>query len=849
VTAAERLRRLQELFALALDMEAAERAGWLDALDREEPTLAVELRRLIAREEGAHSIPEGLPANLLACALAPLDAAPEPAHLKAGAFVLHEVLGRGGMGCVYRGVRETAGVRQEAAVKVLRTELRNSASIQRFLTERQMLARLEHPGIARLLDAGETADGTPFVAMELVRGQPLLTHCNEKNLGIEARIDLFRQVLAAVAHAHRALVVHRDIKPSNVMVDEEGRVRLLDFGIAKALVEDGNATATVDRCFTPAYAAPEQLTGDPITVACDIYSLGALLYELLCGSAPFRLAGLRASEIERLILETPPRPMDSAIVTRARQDPDGRIDESSRRWRASLRGDLECIVQRAMRKEAEARYASVTALQEDLRNWQAHRPVRAAGGHATYRLRKFIRRNAVLSTAVVAIAVGTAVALSLIVQQGIVAQRERDRAREALSVLSDAFLAADPAGVSAGEISARNILDAASRRVAERVDARPEVYAELAAEIGKVQLALGVIDGDDRSIVRALEWARAEPAQEVLAARLALLRARRLVAAHAFAEADALLRGIERDRGPDAQVLLTRGKYWMAQGEPGRAIPVLTDALARLPAEPGDGDRIDAQWQLAEAQRLSGHPDAAQSILQTLLGQLVGAGGADQASVLLTRLRMVDVMLDLGHVAEATGEAGALARRIEDIYGRRSSVTALGYSTLALTLVRAERYRDSIEPYRIAAAAYAESLGSDHITTARSYFNLALMQTYVDPQDADSATGFRRAIDAATAARDGADPLVSFFRIEYAKSLLARAESATARDVLLPQGVMPDLDAAGTDIAAAYAEQLAHLFAGTSCTPAPALPGAGAAQARRAEYLICRARALASATP
>lgn len=844
MTGSERLRRLQELFAKALELESCERGPWLLTLTTsDDAAMLAELRRLIEREEGALSIPEGLPADLLTRAISGPTGSPVPVHLAAGDFTLHEVLGSGGMGCVYRGVREVAGVRQEAAIKVLRADLRNSAAVERFLEERRLLARLEHPGIARLLEAGDLADGTPFVAMELVRGQPLLTHCAEKELGIHARVDLFRQVLAAVAHAHRALVVHRDIKPSNVMVDRDGRVRLLDFGIAKGLVENGDLTATGDRPFTPAYAAPEQLSGAPITVACDIYSLGALLYELLSGSAPFCIKGLRAAEIERLILDTPPRPMALALARGRLVDGGEGAGAFQNRWARILRGDLESIVQRSMRKEPEARYASVAALDQDLRNWQVHRPVRAMGRHGFYRLRKFVRRNAVSVAAAGVIASCAAIALALVVQQGVIAQRERDRAREALSVLSDAFIAADPTGISAGSVSARNILDSASRRIAPQVETKPEIYAELAAVIGSVQLALGVVDSGNDSIKRALAWAQGEPGQDLLASRLLLLQARQLVARHEFEEANNLLERVERDSPDGGQVALTRGKYWMARGEPVKAIPFLSKAMGRLSEDISDSDRVDAQWQLAEALRLNGDPAAARSILDNLKSRLTPLLGSDHANVLLTRLRAVDVMLDLGLVEEAIVEAQSLAQRIESIYGHTSSVTALSHSTLALAMVRAERYADSIDPYKEAASAYADSLGGDHITTARSFFNSALMQDYVDPLNTDSSADFRRAINAATHARSGSDPLVTFFRVEFAKSLIGRNDKAAARDVLLPEGVEPDLEAAGPDIAAAYVQQLGELFEEGICEPPPLAPGPNADQMQRAAYLLCRPRA------
>jgi eukaryotic-like serine/threonine-protein kinase len=841
MTASNRLERLQALFAAAMEVAESGRKDWLENLANESPTLIDELRRLIAREERSDLIPDGMPIDLLASALAAPGSERTTVHANAGNFVLHEELGRGGMGCVYRGVRESGGVHQEAAIKILRSELRHSAAIERFLAERRMLARLEHPGIARLLDVGETADGTPFVAMELIRGRTLLDHCAEFQLGITARVALFRQVVAAVIHAHRALVVHRDIKPSNVMVDGDGRTRLLDFGIAKGLVDDVKATATVDRYFTPAYAAPEQITGDPITVACDVYALGALLYELLCGVPPFQVAGLRAADVERLILATPPPPMDQALVSTQLKDGQSLSADVRTLWRKTLRGELESIVQRALRKEPKARYASAEAFDEDLQNWLEHRPVRAAGIHGLYRVRKFIRRNAIATIAAAIVLASMTIAAALIIRQGVIASRERDRAREALAALSDAFVAADPTGLSGGEVSARSILDAASRRISRHVASQPEIYAELAAEVGGVQLALGVVDADDGSMTQALEWARSEPGQEALAGRLSLLQARRLVAQHALEESDQALTLLERERGKDALVMLTRGKYWMAKSEPAKAIPILIDAADRLPRDLPDIDRIDAQWQLAEAQRLDGNPVQALATLESLLGQLKRVIDANHATVLLTRLRKVDVLLDLGRIEEAIDEAQGLSISIENAYGRQSSVTALTWSTLALALVRAERYSDSIGPYQNAAMSYAESLGANHVTTARSFFNLALMQTYVDPSDSKSAGNFVKAIAAATVARDPTDPLVTFFRVEYAKSLIGRGSVSAAKEVLLPENVMPDLGAAGPDIASVYREQLKRLFGNPECLSSqPVAPGSN--RAARAKLLICQAQ-------
>ena len=761
----EAFRTLRALFDEAMQEPPEARMQWISSRADLDAATVAELRRLLLREAGNDALPEGLPVSLLAAALK-VEASPDaPIPACVGRFVLAEEIGRGGMGCVYRGVREDGGVRQEAAVKILRTDLRQRRALERFLVERELLARLDHPGIARLLDSGETGDGTPFVAMELVRGLGLIEYCASRHLGVVERVILFRQVVAAVSHAHKALVVHRDIKPSNVMVDGEGRVRLLDFGIAKPLANDVAATATADRFFTPAYAPPEQLIGAPITVACDVYSLGALLYELLCGRPPFELKDKRAAEIERLILVTPPRPMAQAFSS---LDESRRLELAGRDvrpWRRQLSGELESIVQRALRKEPDSRYASADAMDEDLVNWLEHRPVRAAGAGRLYRLRKFLRRNAIATAAVVIVAASIGVAFALVLRETIAANRERDRAREALSVLGEAFVSADPTGLSGGDISARNILDAASRRISEHVDGKPDVYAELAEKVADVQLALGVVDVDDTGVMRALEWAGREAGQENLAWRLSLLQARRLVARHAFPDAEAALLRLERQKPGDPLVLLARGKFWVARGEPAEAIPFLTRAVAALPRETDDIERIDAHWQLAEAQRQKPDPAAAMSTLQSLLGGLEPVVGANHATVLLTRLRSVNVLLDLKRVDEAISEAQTVSPRIESLYGRTSSVSAQAWSTLALALVRAQRYGESLEPYRKAAQSFAESLGENHVATARSYFNLALMQNYVDPSDPSSAEGFRKAIAGASIARNPADPLVTFFRI------------------------------------------------------------------------------------
>lgn len=278
--------------------------------------------------------------------------------------------------------------------------------MQRFRAERQILAGLQHPHIARLLDGGVTDDGRPYLVMEYVAGQPLTTFCDERRQPLVERLRLFRQVCAAIAYAHRNLVVHRDLKPGYILVTAEGEVKLLDFGIAKlldaaALAADAVLTRTGAWVLTPEYAAPEQMRGGAVTTATDVYGLGLVLYELLCGRPPFELGGRSWGEVERLVCEVEPLRPREALQRAQRSDPTERAGVAAvarargtdaRRLAHALRGDLDNIVLTALRKEPERRYASAAALADDVARHLAGQPVAARGDAVRYRLGKFVQR-------------------------------------------------------------------------------------------------------------------------------------------------------------------------------------------------------------------------------------------------------------------------------------------------------------------------------------------------------------------------------------------------------------------------------------------------------------------------
>jgi serine/threonine-protein kinase len=422
-----------------------------------------------------------------------------------GPYRLCEILGAGGMGTVWLAERDDDQFAQRVALKLLRAEANTPELRRRFRNERQILARLTHPNIARLHDGGITDDGRPWFAMELVEGLPLDRFCEERGLAVRERIRLLLRACDAVEHAHRNLIVHRDLKPSNVLVTADGEVRLLDFGIAKLLepeTGDDSATRTGVRAMTPDYASPEQVRGRPVTTASDVYSLGVILYELLAGRRPYSVAGLPPSEAERVICgEDAPAPSDAA-------------GEPARR--RVLAGDLDTIAAKALQKEPERRYRSVAELHEDLRRFLDGRPVLASPDTTSYRLRKFLRRHRW------GVAAGAAVALSLVAgiagtawqarragAQAELAAGERDRARQVTDVLIDMFEAADPLRAGGDAVPARTVLDRGRAWLDDAPDQDPAVRATLMLTMGKAYGNLALYEEAESLVTAALRERRA----------------------------------------------------------------------------------------------------------------------------------------------------------------------------------------------------------------------------------------------------------------------------------------------------------------------------------------------------
>ena len=445
--------------------------------------------------------------------------------LRIGPYLVIDEIGRGGMGTVYRATRDDDQYEREVALKIIRPGWDNEAFIRRFLSERQILASMEHPHIARLYDGGLTDDGKPYFAMEYADGLPIDKYCNSNRLTVRERLQLFIKVADAVAYAHSLLVVHRDLKPSNILVTESGDPKLLDFGVAKLLAEESALSAapitqTNHRLMTPEYAAPEQVRGEAIGMATDVYALGILLYRLLTGLPPYRFQKRTPGEVERVICEErPTRPSAAAIRNDA--DENGSQQES-RKLRSSppalsriLKGDLDRIILKALRKEPDGRYSSAEALAEDIERNLDGRPVRARPLTWHYRIRKFVHRNRYqVAGAMVFVLLLVGYAATVTVQSDRIA-RERDLARseaakaeQVSTFLLNLFEANNPNEMKGDTLTARQLLARGVTR-AEELGDQPEVHAAMLGVLGGVYQKLGDYHQADSLLKRALRERRA----------------------------------------------------------------------------------------------------------------------------------------------------------------------------------------------------------------------------------------------------------------------------------------------------------------------------------------------------
>jgi serine/threonine protein kinase len=510
-----RWRRASPYLDLVLDLPAPAREARLRELRATEPEIAADVEAMLAQHRVLSA--EGfLDAR-------PLVEPPEPAlaGVTVGAYRLVSPIGHGGMGSVWLAERSDGRFEGQAALKLLNAALVGRAGETRFKREGTILARLTHPHIARLIDAGVSAAGQPYLVLERIDGRHIDRYCDEARLSIEDRIRLFLDVQSAVAHAHANLIIHRDLKPSNVLVTAAGEVKLLDFGIAKLLAHDTDADQTVmtrdgEVALTPKYAAPEQVTRGRITTATDVYALGVLLFELLSGGHPTAAEAQTPAEFARAVTETDPLRLSTAV---ARLDPDQAAAAAAarattpERLRRHLRGDLEIILATALKPKPEERYGSVAEFADDLRRVLDHQPISARRDSLAYRTTRFIRRHRQgLALGAVAMAGLVTVVAFYTIRLSI----ERDRARaqalkatRASELVMGLLAGADPyrtPGVD--EPSMQNLLDTGAQRVSQQLAGEPELQAQLLTVIGRTYQRMGYLDKAGPVLDRALAAGR-----------------------------------------------------------------------------------------------------------------------------------------------------------------------------------------------------------------------------------------------------------------------------------------------------------------------------------------------------
>jgi serine/threonine-protein kinase len=792
----DRWERVTALFEQALELTPEQREAFMREVHTGDPDSARAVAEMLAADAGFTTDTPPSASSALAAAFDPVLAA----GTRLGAYAIESCLGAGGMGRVYRAQRVDGDVAQTVAIKCLRFRERDPDFSRRFLRERRILARLNHPLIARFLDSGTDASGQAFVVMEYIDGVAITEFARVRRLPLRARIELLIKVMGAVAYSHRQLIVHRDLKPANVLVDAVGEPHLLDFGIAKPLAPFAGAvaaepeTAAELRAFSLTHAAPEQLRDGETGTACDIYALGVLAYELICEQAPLALTGLAFAAAERLILERFPA-APSARMARGGVAPDG---GDGRLWQRAVRGDLDNIVLHALKKEPEQRYATVDAFIADLQRWQHSEPISLRGGQQVYRLQRFVRRHrlavALAGSLVLALALGSITLWRQNIAIGIerdLARLEQARAEAISGVLLSAFEAADPSRNRGKDVTAREVLEQAARRV-DDADLNPTTRSVLLTSVADVYRTLGLftqsaqaahdatrLEGEIPALLRARAWRTLAQARyglgQIEAAQTALNSAVALPLPAGRREAS--IEAIEQAQVA-AQILIGRGQA-------PQALEHYAALYARAQRELGPGDpwTIRSGASYAAQLRVMRMPIESGALVEELLRQIPDAKLDPVGNRLLgEQARYERELHQLDHAAQHAAEhmAGVIA-----LYGKqhRSYVSAL--DLLAKIERDNGRYDQAILLFReMLEVLTAIESTSESATRALVLNNLANVLLMAE-RASEAVMTATQAVAMGEAVLVAGHPNIAHCRTTLVEALIARGEHAAALPLLL----------------------------------------------------------------
>jgi serine/threonine-protein kinase len=737
-----------------------ERAAGIAALAAERPELAAELERLFAAEAAAGPLSSPVIEQSPGFVAAAFDGGAGP-DSRVGPYRLLSLLGRGGMGEVFLAERADGAFEARVALKLVKRGMDSEEIVRRFHRERQILARLEHPGIARLLDGGTAPDGRPYFVLELVEGEPILAWCRRVRASLEERLRLMTAACEAVDAAHRNLVVHRDLKPSNLLVTADGKVKLLDFGIAKLLAEPPEESATRQAAapLTPAYAAPEQILGEPVTTATDVYALGVILYELLTGCSPHP-SGRSPAAIGRE--ETCERP---SSVLRGSAPGTGKAGLSDpRRLARRLQGDLDSVVLSALHRDPARRYGSAADLGADLQRFLAGRTVRARPDSALYRARKLLLRHKLAAAALTAAALSLVAGTAISVWQARSAIVQAQRAERVKELLLSIFQEADPEKGQGPERTAREILAAGERRVAQELAGEPEVRAELLDAVAQIDRSLGLYDPATEAARASLEGRRrlfreGSPEVALSSVTLAEIEAARGNLDHAWRIAEQARPAVERRFGFDSRegqrlaslrvfllseqgdaeralplerrmTAVARRRYGPTSVEAGRRLIETADLLgglsrfaeaekaaregiAILEAAPGAG-RLEvsfARRTLAELLGLSNRREEAAVQYAAVLAQQRTAVGPDHLEVAQTLIKQGFLFIELRRNREAEGALREAVRILAPL-GHYDAGSARRY--LGFCLMNQGRFAEAEREFIAVERFFRSKVGDDH---------------------------------------------------------------------------------------------------------------------------------------
>jgi serine/threonine protein kinase/tetratricopeptide (TPR) repeat protein len=750
----ERWRVLSPYLDEALDVDVGQRGAWLAGIRSRDPQLAAELQMLLAEHQAINDTGFLEGSIRLDAAMTP---GPSLAGEVLGAYRLVSLIGQGGMGTVWLAERCDGRFEGRAAVKLLNVAVAGRAVEERFRREGSILARVRHPHIAHLIDAGLSPTGQPYLVLEYVDGQSIDRYCDTRALGIEARLRLFLDVLAAVAHAHANLVVHRDIKPGNVLVSVSGDVKLLDFGIAKLLEPDTGADGMLHAALTrdgasaltPQFAAPEQLSSGSVTTATDVYALGVLLYVLLTGRHPAGTAVRSTATLVRAIVEEEPRRASDVVVLDDGADEQGphagTRSTTPARLRRTLRGDLDTIVAKALKKNPAERYASVTALADDLRRYLRHEPITARPDTVRYRASTFVRRHrrgvaASLAVALLLSGLGAYHTARLAAERDR-AQREAAKATRVSELLTGMLTAADPYQVRAtqAEPTVRALLDAGAAQVAQGLDGQPELRADILTVLGRVYRRIGIYDKAQSLLEQALASGTAAFGAEHATVAQTLHDLGVVLAdkgdyeasAQRLEQALAMRRSLLGPEHQDVAVTLSElGRVYQDLGLNQRAEPLQREALRIRSKVLGASDKETAvsMSDLASVLRLKGDLAGAEALLKECLEINRTTRGEIHPNTATT-------WHDIGLIAAGRGDyarAESLMRQSLDIdrqtLGGNHPVVATTLNSLAHVLAAQQRSDAAAAALEEALAIARPALGSDHQLTAIYAVNLASVQ-------------------------------------------------------------------------------------------------------------------------